>query len=263
MLKFLSRQIVATRAGRYWLSKLSNNLDFDPLYDIMANRVPVGLRRLRQLGFAPDLVVDAGAYRGEWTTMALPVFPEARFVMLEAQPDKAAALEAVQAAAPGRVSFQIGLLGAERREKVPFFVAETGSSVYVETTAFARSEISLPMQTLDEALAAERAARSVFLKLDVQGAELDVLAGAAATLERTEAVLLEASLAEYNAGAPRLADVTEQLRKLGFLPFDILDLRRIGPVLAQIDMVFVRPESALARRAAEVIAGYGREQAGK
>jgi FkbM family methyltransferase len=263
MLKFLSRQIVATRAGRYWLSKLSNNLDFDPLYDIMANRVLAGLRRLRQLGFAPELVVDAGAYRGEWTTMALPVFPEARFVMLEAQPDKAAALEAVQAAAPGRVSFLIGLLGAEHREKVPFFVAETGSSVYVETTAFARSEISLPMQTLDEALAAERAARSVFLKLDVQGAELDVLAGAAATLERTEAVLLEASLAEYNAGAPRLADVTEQLRKLGFLPFDILDLRRIGPVLAQIDMVFVRPESALARRAAEVIAGYGREHAEK
>ncbi len=258
MLTSLCRCIVRSRAGRYWLSKLSNNPGFDPLYDIMANRVAVGLRRLHALGYAPALVVDIGSYRGEWTSMALPIFPDARFVMMEAQPDKAAALSAIQAKAPGRISFRIGLLGAESRAEVKFFVAETGSSVYSENTGFSREEIVLPMHTLDEALSGQDGEGGVFLKLDVQGAELDVLDGASATLKRTDVILLEVALCEYNAGAPRLADITERLRNLGFLSFDILDLRRVGPVLAQIDMVFVRPESVLARRASEVIAEYGR-----
>lgn len=256
MLKFFSQGLVKTRTGRHLLSKLSNHDGFNPIHDAMANRVPAGLARLRDLGFAPDLVVDVGAYQGDWTLMAMPIFPQADFVMAEAQPTKAAALEAVRARAPHRISVAMGLLGAARQQNVCFFAAETGSSIYEENTAFAREEIRLPMSTLDDVLA-ERPGMRVLVKLDVQGAELDVLDGATCTLARTEALLLEVSLVEYNRGAPRLSEVVARLKQLGFVAFDIVDLRRVGGVLAQADIVFVAENSRLAKSAAETIARYG------
>lgn len=256
MLKFFGQNLTKTRTGRHLLSKLSNHKDFDPIYDAIANRVLVSLARLKDLGFSPDLVVDVGAYEGHWTTMVMPIFPQADFLMVEAQPSKATALEGVRARAPDRISVAMGLLGAAKQENVRFFAAETGSSIYEENTAFARDEVLLPMSTLDEVLA-ERPSERILVKLDVQGAELDVLAGAKATLSRTGALLLEVSLVEYNRGAPRFAEVVTLLSHLGFVAFDIVDLRRVDGVLAQVDIIFVEKNSDLAKSAANRIALYG------
>jgi len=174
--------------------------------------------------------------------------------MVEAQPDKEPRLRQISG---GRVSHHICLLGASEQPEVSFFLSETGSSTYAETTAFKPAgKVTLPMRTLDGLMAGE--AGPIFLKLDVQGAELDVLAGAQRVLQQVDAVLLEASIVEYNAGAPRIADVVGYLAEHGFLVFDIADYRRIGPVLAQVDLIFVKAGSAVAMKAQEHIANYGR-----
>ena len=59
------------------------------------------------------------------------------------------------------------------------------------------------------------------LKLDVQGAELDVLRGAARTLCGIEVIIIELSLLEYNKGAPLIGDVMARLADLGFNLFDM------------------------------------------
>jgi hypothetical protein len=115
----------------------------------------------------------------------------------------------------------------------------------------------MPMTTLDAVMAAHAPTGEVFLKLDVQGAELDILKGAPRTLERTSTVLLEASIVEYNLGAPRIADVISFMRDRGFVLFDVWDLRRIGSVLAQVDLLFTRCGSILEGKAAESIRRYG------
>jgi FkbM family methyltransferase len=256
-LGLFGHKIAGTRAGKYWLNELSNHKSFQPLYDIMAYRVPASLRMLREAGYAPDIVVDIGAHNGDWTRMALLRFPEARFIMIEAQPDKGVLLKKVCACDPSRIDYTIGLLGAENRESIDFFLLGLGSSIYIENTAFPRERISLPMLTLDAVLGRYAAGGTSFLKLDVQGAELDVLAGASQTLERTDVILLEASLVEYNRGAPRIADVIVRMRELGFLLYDVCDLRRIGPVLAQTDLIFIRQGSALDEQAQRVIYNWG------
>jgi len=257
----LAEKVVASisgsRAGRYWLNKLSNHEALLPLFNIIADRHTSGFRLLNGSGWAPDIVVDIGANVGDWTRAALPCLPQARFIMIEAQPHLEAHLQRLQATAPTRISYAVCLLGRERKDTVDFYLANTGSSLYVEGTAAARTKVSLPMETLDAVLARYDAAGPTFLKLDVQGAELDVLAGASATLARTDAILMEASLVEYNIGAPRIADVVARMRELDFLPFDIWDLRRIGPVLAQIDLVFARRGSPLETYAQSVIRSYG------
>jgi FkbM family methyltransferase len=258
MLRLISTAIAGSRAGRYWLSKLSNHEACEQLSNIVANRVEAGLRRLRQSGFSPDVIVDVGAHRGEWTKMAMPLFPTSRFVMVEPQVDKEPELARLQAMAHSRIGYVMSLVGSGPKESTEFFLADTGSSIYYENTSFPRHRISLPMTTLDAVLERQGAEGKCFLKLDVQGAELDVLAGAQRTLERTDVILTEASLVEYNLGAPRIADVVARLRELDFLLFDIWDLRRIGPILAQTDFLFVRRGSTLELQADEVIRAYGR-----
>lgn len=87
------------------------------------------------------------------------------------------------------------------------------------------------------------------IKLDVQGAELQVLSGAKRTLQETEAVLLEVMLFGTMIGGPQLFDVVSRIKELGFVGYDVCGFlyRPLDNALSQIDMVFVR-ENGLFRR---------------
>jgi FkbM family methyltransferase len=257
MIARLWQALSGSRAGRHYLRRLGGTEGFQEVFNVLANRVAWGLHAVAGLGLAPDVIVDIGADSGGWTQMALSAFPAARIVMIEARPECEPQLARVRAAAPARVGYELALLGDHCAPEIPFFVAGTGSSLYVENTSFPQRRITLPMTTLDAVMAKHAPSGEVFLKLDVQGAELDIIKGAPRTLERTSLILLEASLVEYNQGAPRLAETVAFMRERDYLLFDIWDLRRIGPVLAQVDLVFARRGSALESRAAAIIGAYG------
>ncbi len=88
------------------------------------------LLRLKALGFAPATIYDIGAYRGGWTRLAGEVFPEAAFVLFEANADNAAHLSPLR-------HFTVAL-SAEDGEKSLFLPREgdaTGTSLYRENSA--------------------------------------------------------------------------------------------------------------------------------
>jgi hypothetical protein len=122
VLGLVGRRVAGSRAGKYWLSELSNHKSFQPLYNIMANRVPTSLSLLQEAGFAPEFVVDIGAHNGDWTKMALPRFPDARFIMIEAQPDKEYELKQVQAVDPPRIRYESASLALKiKKVLISFF----------------------------------------------------------------------------------------------------------------------------------------------
>lgn len=210
-----------------------------------------GLQRLKTLGFNPESILDIGAYEGGWTRVAKAVFPQSRVLMIEAQTEKATVLDAVCKAFDGSVEYRIALLGRRNQEEATYYQmitpwGSTGSSLYEEQTAFERRVITLPMRRLDDLLAAHPNQRFPFIKLDVQGAEVEVLSGGLETLKATEMVLLEASFLEYNKGAPQFAEVVAFMNANGFVVFDILDcFRAKQAVLFQSDILFVRKDSPL------------------
>lgn len=206
------------------------------------------LRNMRALGFRPRRVVDVGAYVGNWTRMAKSIFPEARVLMLEAQPSKEPEMRrACDEYPPGEVSYRITLLGPEEREGVRFYELETGSSVLSEQSSIARTEVTYPMRTLDGVLAGAGFAGADLLKLDVQGYELEVLKGASETLAGAEAVLMEVSLLRVNEGAPLVRDVLNFMGERGFRAYDICSFirRPLDYALWQSDFIFVRENSPL------------------
>jgi hypothetical protein len=80
------------------------------------------------------------------------------------------------------------------------------------------------------------------LKVDVQGAELEVLAGARETLRATEYVLLEVSFFEFFANGPLFHDVVAFMKSHGFVAYDVFGFqyRPLDNALSQADIAFVR-----------------------
>lgn len=210
-----------------------------------------GLRRLKALGFTPENMLDIGAYEGEWMRMAKAVFPQSRVLMVEAQPEKDPVLKAACHAFDGSVEYAIALLGRDNREAAPFYQmrtpsGSTGSSLYEEQTSFERRVVTLPMRRLDDLLPTHTKRHFQLLKLDVQGAELEVLSGGLATLKAAEVVLLEASFLQYNKGAPFFDEVVAFMKANGYVVFDILDcFRENKDLLFQGDILFIQEGSSL------------------
>lgn len=208
-----------------------------------------GLKVLHGFGWRPAGILDVGAYQGEWADMAGQFFPDAHIVMFEAQAAMEPKLRALAAARPGKLDVHIVLLGAENRDAVEFFQMDvnppTGSSLYEEQTRFPRSVRRLPMRRLDD-IAATAGRSYQLLKLDVQGAELDVLRGAGRVLAGIEAVVMELSLVPYNKGAPLAAEAVSAMKDHGFRLFDIFPLARDrSGALLQADAIFLRHDSPL------------------
>jgi len=137
-------------------------------------------------------------------------------------------------------------MGSTIAESVHFYKMETGSSIYSEQTNAKREVLSLGMKTLDSMTPQLNSQDNVFLKLDVQGAEIDVLDGATNILDNTNFILLEASVLNYNKDAPLVGDIFKFLREKGFILFDICEQKRTQEnLLMQVDLLFTKKKSPI------------------
>jgi len=202
------------------------------------------LRRLAKLGFVPAVVYDIGAFRGRWSNAMSDVFPAAEFILFDANADNEPDL-----AATGRRYF-ISALSSEDQAAKPLFLPRTGSatgaSLFLENTShYAEHNLRtrmVPTLRLDSMMSVHGLAAPDLIKIDVQGAELDVVKGAPQALSGCGALILEASFLTYNKGAPLIADVVSTLDRQGWKCVDICHLHRNNAAIAlQLDLLFVKP----------------------
>jgi FkbM family methyltransferase len=202
--------------------------------------------RLAAHGFRPNGIVDVGAYHGDWSRSISKIYPNVPLLMIEAQTSKRPRLEHA-CAQLSNARFELCLLGDKEGAEAVFYVMELGSTLYNERSNMPRTRQTLTMHTLDNVLTKHPQLKPpLFIKLDVQGAELDVLAGGSRTLALTEVAQLEIALMNYNEGAPQINSVLKFMNERGFSFFDISGfLKPDSKYLAQIDVLFVRNESTL------------------
>jgi methyltransferase, FkbM family len=208
---------------------------------------PGFLAQLRALGLRPGTVFDVGAAYGEWSRACSAEFPDARFILVEPLEEFAAALEKV--AAQLSRSSVIKLAGAASGGTAELHVHRdlVGSSLLREAEGGATDGAPrvVGTTTIDELAIQAEAEGPFWIKLDVQGAELDVLSGARRTLETTDMVLMEVSLLPFFFGGPVLHDVVAYMRDAGFVVYDILGptYRPLDEALGQVDIAFVPVDS--------------------
>jgi FkbM family methyltransferase len=208
--------------------------------------VEAGLLHLRTNGFTPRVALDIGAYQGEWTVLCKRVWPGCSVLMMEAAPARMPRLREL-ASTLGGVDVQQALLGSSSRTSVAFYEQESASSVLPESAKAAQPSVGLCMRTLDEATLDTGFAAPDFVKVDVQGYELEVLKGGRKTLQAAEVVLLEVNLLEIYEGAPLLHEALCFMAAEGFRAYDVCTLYRrpLDRALWQMDMIFARNGSRL------------------
>ncbi len=211
------------------------------------------LQRLAKLGYSPINALDIGAYNGTWAQELKRAFPAVRMHCFEAQ-DKMEPMLVALTKRHKDIGYTKALLGADSSQTAEFHVLDTkhgstGSSIFKETTGFESTVVKMPIQTVDEILASVNFPAPNFIKIDVQGAEIEVLKGATNAMKTAEVLVAEMSLVDYNEGAPLVHDVMSFLAEHGFILYEIADThRRKNNTLIQIDGIFVKKDSPLRQK---------------
>jgi FkbM family methyltransferase len=204
------------------------------------------LEQLRGLDFAPATVFDVGAAFGDFARQCHAVFPDARYVLIEPLAEYGPALATALESLPGAELVRAAAAATAGEITLNVHGDLVGSSLYLEQEDSAVNGVprTVPTVTLD-GLRAERGLKPPFLvKIDVQGAELDVLAGAAQTLREADYVVLEVSFFEFFRGGPLFHDVVAFMQACGFVAYDIFGFqyRPLDGALSQADVAFVREQ---------------------
>ena len=103
----------------------------------------------------------------------------------------------------------------------------------------------VPVKTLDSLVGS--LPKPHLLKIDVEGAELEVLKGAQHTLKDCAAVILEVSVVPRYENAPQLSDVVCYMKDRSFSVYDMMEGTIEEGKLLMVDFIFV-PTGAVYRR---------------
>lgn len=195
----------------------------------------------------PEYILDIGCGHGEWFLKCNKFFPEAKYLLFDANKinvDKLLTLKNKNS----NIIYKICLL-SDSIKKLKFFNMGYGSSVYEEKTNFSREAEYITSSTLKHELSdLNFNSSNNIIKLDVQGSEIDILKGLGNNIIFFEIIILETSVKEYNKGSPLFIDVINFMNEKNYSFYDIYDLKRLGKnksFLVQFDAVFVKKNSSL------------------
>jgi FkbM family methyltransferase len=196
------------------------------------------LEKLKASGVHIDRLLDIGAYRGEFSKAVDKVWGYVPTQQIEAD-------ERQREFIP---SATFALLGDANKEVDFYTLADgitTGSSIYRENTDYYKDPLIIKKQmvTLDSLVDFNADWSNGLVKIDVQGAELDVLRGGHKFLteKKPRYILLECSIQQYNIGAPLVDEVIKQMKDWGYQPraeFDLVYDANGEPL--QVDLLFER-----------------------
>ena len=201
------------------------------------------LATLAANGFDPAVIMDIGAANGDWSREAARLWPRSRLFGFEPNQREREALERTKRDL-GRFDYKLCFLGAERGQ-VTYQDAGTQTSALAGGAGNATAE----MHVLDELIASGQVPPPNFMKLDVQGFELQVLRGAEAALRGCDGALLEVSFLPFFENMPLAADVVEFMGQRGFAWYDVMGIfrRASDDALLQMDVMFLRKDHPLRR----------------
>lgn len=193
--------------------------------DVLAYR-QIHAARLHLLPFLSLLrrgvILDLGANIGDWTAAVLRVEPDAQIIAVEPAPEP---LEVLKRRFGNRITIESRAV-SNKSGSATFHITR-GSSVaslhapHRQTDALyggsggweVKETLEVETTTVDELAAGRPVA---VLKIDVQGAEREVLAGAAQTLPHTEAVLMEVTFVSHYQGDTTFPGLHEYMTEQGF-----------------------------------------------
>jgi FkbM family methyltransferase len=160
-----------------------------------------------------EVVIDVGAHIGSYSLLAARTSPSSRVIALEADPYNAAALAANVRGTQVQV---VAMAASDKVGRSAFRqnLGTVGSSLVDRSGTGPVRVVEVETTTID---AIAQQARSLVMKIDVEGAELAVLAGAVDTITRAgdATLIVELNPKALAAGGNSAADLLAALEALG------------------------------------------------
>lgn len=196
------------------------------------------IQRLSAAGLDLSVVYDIGACVGDWSKHFQKCLPNSEFILFEANPFYIDYLKNT-----GFKYFEVALSNPGRNFVTFFNGNNTGDSYYKENTSWYETQpgIELECKTLDYMIETHNIPIPNFIKIDTQGSELDILAGAS-FIDRVDLIYTECPIICYNSGSPTIQDYLNFFKSKNFIPVDIFEIHRAEETLLQIDIMFVRKD---------------------
>lgn len=198
------------------------------------------LKSLKRAGLQPANIIDVGVHTG--TPDLMTAFPKAHHFLVEPEAAHAEAIAAAYADIPhtlvaAAASDRDGTaeLTAEHRGGRSEVTHSRLEAIEGRSDTGAASQVRLAR--LDTLVRESGLSGPYLLKIDTDGHELEVLAGAEQTLRESAIVIIEAPL-------HTLTERAAAVEAAGLRLFDIIDLAYYHDTLSQVDLVFLNPAIA-------------------
>ena len=216
-------KVESTPTNTVTLKKDEPNIP-DRLKDLSNRRLlpSIHVDYLKSLSISPKVIYDIGASVLHWTNEAKTIWPNADYILFEAMPECEFLYK------ENNLQYHIGVLSDVNDREVSFYQNNYhpgGNSYYKENEQINPESIRLynesnkklyKTKTLDSIISSKNLPMPDLIKIDVQGAELDVLKGSKEALKNCKDLILELQIVEYNKGAPLRDEVIKYVENLGF-----------------------------------------------
>jgi FkbM family methyltransferase len=204
------------------------------MYDFRESMEEV-LDHLVELGLSPATVIDVGVASG--TPALYTRFPHAKHLLIEPLQEFEQSMQTI--CSRYDADYVLAAAGAAPGEM------EIGISADLQGSSLLRSKgdkRNIPVVTLDGICSERRLSAPYVVKVDVQGAELQVLAGAVSTLQDAELVILEVSFFHFTDAFPDFYDVVDYMKQRGFVVYEVFGghNRPLDGARGQADIAFVK-----------------------
>jgi len=182
------------------------------------------LKELKQNGFEPKVIYDIGSCVLHWTKEAKKLWPDATYILFDAFYEAEFLYEGYD--------YHIGVLSDNDNNVVKFYQNEylpAGNSYYREIGCengkyFPEDKyIEKITKRLDTIVREKGYPLPDFVKIDVQGSEVDIIKGGIQTLKNASRLIVELQHTEYNLGALMCNDSLPIIENL-------LDFKCISPL---------------------------------
>ena len=193
---------------------------------------------LKQIGYAPNLILDIGAYKGTWTRDCLRIFNNCKYKLFE--PINYPELKSIE---NENIKYYNVLLNDSVSEVDWYEGRNTGDSMFCEKSKHFSSCIPMKKETttLDVLFKDEILPSEIFIKIDCQGAEIPILKGATTLLKNVSFIVMELPFfGQYNKDVPSFLEHLSFMDSIGYIPYDIADMHYINGFNMQLDLIFIK-----------------------
>jgi len=175
------------------------------------------LKKLKDSGFEPKVIYDIGSCVLHWTKRAKELWPNAQYILFDAFREAEFLYSGYD--------YHMGVLCDKDNRTLKFYKNVThpgGNSYYREIGCNNGEYFPIDKYCVEEGMTLDTVVKERgfplpdLVKIDVQGAERDIISGGVKTIQNAAHLICEMQHTNYNDGAPKVTETLPYIESLGW-----------------------------------------------